>query len=695
MTPERTSGSQPKPQHGPGSDRSGRGATDSVLHLFEQWARETPQAPAVHAGPDLLSYGQLDARADRWAHHLLADGLPPGGVVAIGTARPAELVIALLAVLKAGGAYSLLDVATPRTGQRQLSALTPHVLLTDAAQHARLDGGGSLRVIRLDTEAAAITDRPTEPPERPAPGAVAAVLFTGASVPRAVPVDHARLLAAHDAWAEVTRPTPEDRHLITSGQDVTAFAAGWTRALCSGGSLVLPECLPWTPEGIRRAVGAERVDVLHTDPAGATRLLTGGAGGAGGASRPGRTGPELAARSLRLVTVTGDRLFLDEQAALQGRLRTGTRLLNVYGLTETAGVGTWFELSHLPGPLDDLEQHCLIGAPFPGCHVDLREGQLHLTPPDGGDALPTGDLGELRPDGLLEFAGRIRDRITVDGGVLDPHSVEAAVRGHRDIGAAIVAEVPDGGGTGRSGSRRGTRRLVAYLAPPADAASWPPSADLPGIEQLRDHLAGKVLRDQTPHAVVRLRALPRNRAGQEDRDALPQPVLLAPPDRQEAARGAGKYTAARDGTYRTSCGYGCGALLLAVAGLFFLVLSKALWPGSTDLTGVPDPWSYLFFVLYLFEGAAFAGGLLFLVFGRPPMLRQGRGRGLTTAAHLAVVYLLVAWWPQDNAYRLAAKQDWPLQAALVYTFNIPLMIAAALVVRYVTRKPASPFDFDD
>ncbi|MEV6731189.1 AMP-binding protein [Streptomyces sp. NPDC051364] len=677
----------------PGSDRSGRMTAGTVLRLFELQARDTPQAYAVIAGVHSLTYGQLDVRANQLAHHLIADGLPPGAVVAIGTARRTEIVVALLAVLKAGGAYAVIDVEVPLTGQRQLAALTPYVLLTDAAHHARLDDGSGLRVIRLGAEASAITGRPTEAPERPEPGATAAVLFTGATVPRAVPVGHVRLLAAHEGWAEVIRPVPEDRHLITHGPDITAFAAGWTRALCSGGALVVPERGPWTPEGIRRAVKTEQVGVVHTDPAGATRLLLHDATAAGSGSTAGaprrRRDPDPALRSLRLVTVTGDRLFLDEQAALQARLRAGARLLNVYGPTEAAGVGAWFELPQLSRPLDDPEQIALIGTPFPGCRVDLRDGEIRLTPPDGGDAIPTGDRAEIRPDGLLEFRGRIRDRITVAGAVLHPHAVESVIRSHPDVGAALVAQVPDGDGTGR---------LVAYVAPPADAHSWPPGADLPDSGQLRSHLAGKVLPTWPPSAVVRLRTLPRNRAGQENREAVAQPVLPVKPGQGSAAPGTGKYAAAGRGTLPTPLGLiGCGLPLLVAAGLLFFVLSKIFWPGSTDLGGVPSPWAFLFFVLYLFEGAAFAAGLLFLFKGRAWMVRHGRGQGsgLTTAAHLAVVYLLVAWWPQDNFYRLAAKQDWPLQAALVYAFNIPLMIAAGIVAAYVTLKPPSPFDFDD
>ncbi|MBT2458715.1 AMP-binding protein [Streptomyces sp. ISL-86] len=681
------------------SAHTGRLTADTVLHRFEQCARDTPEARAVIAGPDSLTYGQLDARANQLARHLIDAGLPAGGLVAIGAARQTEIVIALLAALKAGGAYAVIDVEAPGTGRRQLARISPYVLLTHAAGHARLDDGSGLRAIRLGAEAAEIAARPTTPPAGTVPGPTAAVLFTGGAEPRPVPVSRQRLLAAHDAWAEVARLTPEDRHLITAGPDVTGFAAGWTRALCSGAALAVPERSPWTPRAIRRAVEDEQVTVVHTDPAGAARLLIRddtaphAQAPRPNASRPSALGQaDSALRSLRMVTVTGDRLFLDEQAALQARLRPGARLLNVYGPTEAAGTGTWFELPQLPGPLDDPEQLSLLGTPFPGCRVDLRDGEIRLTPPDGGDPIPTGDLAGLRPDGLLEFGGRIRDRITLDGQRLDPHRLESVIRGHQDVGSVIVAEVQGGGG--RGGSVR-PGRLVAYLAPPPDAPAWPPGADLPDIEKLRDHLAGRLLFEETPRAVIRLRTLPRNRAGQENRTALPQPTLLGKPDAQ-AVRAA-KYAPSAGGGLADAWVGGCAALVLAFAGLVLLVLAKGIWPGSTDLTGVPSPWAFLFFVLYLFEGAAFATGLLFLLGGRPMMRRQGRGRALTTAAHLAVVYLLVAWWPQDNFYRLAAKQDWPRQAALVYAFNIPLMIAAGIVAFYVSQAPASAsaFDFDD
>lgn len=670
---------------------SGRGADGTVLSRFERWVRDTPGAQALAAGTGSLTYGQLDARANQLAHHLIAAGLPERAVVAVGGAPRAELVVLLLGILKAGAAYTVIDVENPRTGQRQLAAARPSVLLADSADQARLDAGDGLRVIRLDAQQEAATaGLSTDPPDRAPQGDTAAVLFTGGADRRAVALSHDRLLTAHEGWARVVGPVPEDRHLISAAPDLTGFAAGWTRALCEGGALVLPEGPHWTPESLRRAVDAEHVTVLHTDPGTATQLLA--RDREASLSRTLRR-PDEGLRSLRMVTVTGDRLYLDEQAALLARLRPGARLLNVYGPTEAAGVGARFELPQLAGPLDGAEELSLIGSAFPGCELDVRDGQIHLTVPGGGEPVPTGDLGVLRPDGLLEFRGRIRDRLTADGKALDPHPVESAIRSHEAVGAALLAEVK-GAGTGVNARPM----LVAFLAPAPENDAWPPGSDLPGATELRRHLAGRLPGAMMPSAVFRLPRIPRDRAGREQRGAVPLPPGSSGDDRSGGgSKYGGKYTRRDSGP--NIAGW-TGLIFFIAVGLtfvagFIMILTLIFWPGSTNLSGVPNPYATLFFVLYLFECWAFAAGVLFLFTGRSLMRRHGRrGPGLTAAAHLAIVYLLAAWWPQDNLYRLAAKQDWPQQAALVYAFNIPLMIAAGIVAVYVSRPPRSAFDVE-
>ncbi|WP_031012963.1 AMP-binding protein [Streptomyces sp. NRRL F-5727] len=665
---------------------------DTVLHRFEHWARTTPGADALVTGPRRLTYARLDARAALLARHLRASGLPSGGLVAVGVSDRTSLVVALLAVLKAGGAYAVLDAEHPHIGRRQLAAVEPFALLTRTADRAALDTGDGPPVVLLDTEtdeeSVADTDGETVPAPEPRPddalpasGPLAARVFTAAAEPRAVPVTHDLLLAAYESWAEVTRVTRDDRHLIDSGADVTGFATGWTRALCSGGTLVLPAVPPrraGTGHDLPAAVESERVTVLYAGPDRATELLA-------RAPRPGDTqarhDPYPALRSLRLLAVTGDRLHLDEHAALHGLLRPGARVLNVYGLAETAGTGTWLELPHLHGPLDFPEGHTLLGVPFPGCAAEVVAGEIHLTAPGGGGPMPTGDLGLVRADGLLEFAGRIRERITLPGRrPLDPYAVEAAIRGHEGVGAVIVTGVdgtPDARGTRGA---RGARRLVAYVTPPSAPSA---TAVRPGVEELRTHLAGKVPEADMPQAVVRIRRLPRNRAGQEDRSALPLPARPGVPAR------TAKSGATASGEAPASCGVVGGTV---VCGFAAVLLTDLLWPGSTDLTGVPSPWSALFGLLYVFEWLSFGAGAMFLLFARPAMRRHGRGRRLTSLAHVAVAYLLMAWWPQDNFYRLAAKNDWPRQAALVYAFNVPLMLAAGVVALYALSRPKGTED---
>ncbi|MFD7032366.1 AMP-binding protein [Streptomyces sp. NPDC059917] len=659
----------------------------SVLHHFRRWAGRAPGAPAVVSGAVVLDYGELDRASGRLAAHLLAVGLEPGNTVAIATADRPEAVTALLAVLKAGGAYVLLDPDEPAAARRRLAQDPPALLLTRRARLAFLDGGGGHRVVCLDTEAPRIAARPvvTDGAGDPAGGDPAAFVPTGDASARAVRIDHARLLAAHDGWAEVAGFTPEDRHLITARPDLGGFATGWTRALCSGGALVLPDRSSASPEELRRLIRDERVSVVHTDPGSAQRLFTAGDGAPG----PGR-GSDPDTWSVRLVTVTGDRLYLDEQTSLHAALRPGARLVNVYGPAETAGVGTWFELPMLARPVAGPEGLSLLGVPFPGCRVELVGGEVRLTPPDGGGAVATGDLARLREDGLLEFAGRQRDRVVTGRRTLDTYRIESLLRGHPRIGGALVREVldaePDGKPGGKPvGKRHGSvlGRLVAYLAPPVRAEAFDAAdEELPDAGAVARHLAEALPPQEIPRTVVRLRALPRDRAGREDREALPLPVA---PGAARSARGSGKYTAP-GGEVPPSCAVGCAAVPLA---LLAASLTGVLWPGSTDLGGVPGGYAHLFFVLYVFEWLSFGLGVVFLFAGRRRTLGRGRGRALGTAAHLAITYLLVAWWPQDNLYRLAAKQDWPRQAALVYAFNVPLMIAAGIVALHATRRPRS------
>ncbi|MYV53705.1 AMP-binding protein [Streptomyces sp. SID3212] len=665
----------------------------SIHQLFEDHVRRAPERTALIAGPTRLTYGELDAAAGRLAARLsVTEGLPPSGAtLAVATDRVPDVVVAMLAVLKAGHAYTVIAPDTPRREiRRRLEAVRAGAVLTHRALSAGVDEGGRPAVLldeedvpedrRVSADGAGRADGVSGALTSGAGGGVsvgdgaqgaATVLFTAGTTGEARPgaCGHGLLRAAHAAWAGVLGLTPEDRLLTLARPETTEFTGAWIRALCSGATLVLGEgarevaAAGWTDGGSAaggqpdvagsHAAGshtaghlalAERVTVAEVGPAGAVRLVEGEL-------------PEL-----RLLLVGGEPLSLGGQLRLQGLLPVpDARVLVMYGTAEVAGCGTWFEPGQLAGPVARPERAAYLGVPFPGCAAEVRKGEIWLTPPGGGDAVPTGDVGRRETDGPLEFRGRLDQRVTIAGRTVDTYRIEAALAGHPEVEAAVVT-----GEQGRTG-----QRIVAFVVP-AEGAT-------PTVASLRAGLSGLVPAGDLPDLVVRLRALPRNAAGKVDRGALPLPPSAG------AHRAVGK---GGSGGESVPGHLVVGALVGVVAFFLSFALTDVFWPGATDRTGIPGPWSGLFGLLYVVEGVAFGVGAGFLLAGRRGMVRRGGPGTLTTLAHLAVVWLLVAWWPQDNFYRLAAKRDWERQAALVYSFNVPLMLAAAIVALWAVRRSA-------
>ncbi|MGV9314714.1 AMP-binding protein [Streptomyces sp. NPDC003691] len=588
-----------------------------------------PDRTAVVTDRGGLSYAQLGARAARLARHLTETaGIGPGDLVAVRTLRTPDVLVAALAVLRAGGAFTVVGPDAPAPeALAEARAVVSHRI-----HSGRLAASPGRPLILLDGDAAAIDARePLDGPPEAAPDTRAALLFTAGTTtgePGPVPVPHARFTAAFAAWSEVFRLGPGDRVLLTAPPDTAAFTAGWIRALGAGATLVLTRREPYT--------------VADTDPVTAL-ALTGGPGGP----------PE----GLRLLAVGGERLRLDDHVRLERRLPPGAGLISLYGPAEVAGCGTWFASNQLPGPVPEPERHVFLGRPFTGAGAEVRGGRIWLTPPDGGDAVPTGDLGRREDGGPLEFLGRAADRFRSQGRTIDPYRIEAELATHPSVREVLVD---------RDRDRADGGRPIAYLVPVL-------GREVPDEAGVRAHLSAALHPAEVPGTVVRLARLPRTRAGRLDRTALVLPAPRSPAGTSRAAGGKGGELT-RDEALRAG-----GAFAAGLGLLLSIVLTEPLWPGSTDLTGVPQPWAGLFVGLYAAEFLAFAAGAGFLVAGRTLMPRGAAPPGLTAAAHLSIVYLLAAWWPQDNFYRLAAKQDWERQAALVYAFNIPLMIAAGTV----------------
>jgi amino acid adenylation domain-containing protein len=670
----------------PEPSSSGPGPDARVHQWYEHHARRTPSAPAMVCGGQRLSYGELDRRANRLAWHLREAGLPPGGLVAVCLGRGPELLVAVLGVLKAGGAYVPLEPNAPEPVLRHVLAdADPYTVVTEEAHRVKLSNGTPRTAICLDTEAGTIAGRPGEAGDAQI-GAddLACVLYTSGTTgpPKGVLIEHGTLLSAFEAWRTVYRLSPEDRHLQTTALEFAGFTADWIRALCSGGALVM--------DGRNGAHGPaddiaalyelivnESVTVMECDVA-----------------TMGELHRHIAARGLdlggvRLVSVTGDTWYLDEQQALRRALGAHVRIINVYGLTEAAGGGTYFELPDRPATVDHPEQVSLIGLSLPNLTVSVLDkagrpvprgtsGEVAIDGPGiargyRGDPrlrdhspVRTGDLGRIRGDGMLEHLGR-----------LDSHAdAEAVLRGHPSVRECLVADVE---------TAPGRKTLIAYIVVADADADLDRAGDRGAVEtaEIRAFLSSRLPSRRVPRAVVAVPSLPRTRSGRADRGGLPIPA-------QGSARGPSGGKAGGplgSGGSPRGCGLAGAVLLLA---FLAWALTDLIWPGSTDLSSVPAPWAALFAGLYLFENVSLGVGIVFLFAGRNSMKRQRRSPALTTAAHLAIVWLLVSWWPQDNFFRLAAKTDWPRQAALVYAFNIPLMIAAAVVAAFAVSRPKGP-----
>ncbi|MFJ6623464.1 amino acid adenylation domain-containing protein [Kitasatospora sp. NPDC091335] len=681
-----------------------------TLHaLVELQARRAPEAVAVRCGDRELTYGELDSRAGRLAAVLAERGLAPGGRAAVALGRGTEVYVALLAVLKAGAAFVPLEPSAPDALLRHVLAdAAPDLVVTEQRHRSRLGDAGPAPLVCVDAHSPA--EAPFEPPEV-SPADLACVFYTAGSTGRAngALIEHRNLLAAYRGWHAVYGLTEADRILQTASLEFDVFTADWVRALGSGATLVVT---PFNLTLDRKAdlgalpalIAAERITVLELNVRTARRLTAllsaGGTSGTDGGALPG----------VRLLTVGAEKWYLDEQVALKRLLGERTRVLNVYGLAEATVDSTWYEAGD-PGVTGGAEKVSLVGRPFPGTRVyvlgadgrPLPPGRLgeiaiggtglargYLNRPSDtarrfvragfdpdGRVLRTGDLGRLRPDGELEFAARVatvvgplgsRPAASVASRVRAAVLAEGVLRGHPAVREAVVVEVEP---------REGRRRLVGYAVtdPGADGADgWSLS------QYLRSRLQGR----SVPDAVVPVPELPRTRAGKLDRAALPLP---APPGHDtRRSGGGGKFGGAGGEDAPLGCGV---ALVVAFGALFALLTTDAFFPGSTDLSAVPHGYRAGFRLLYLCEDLAFGAGLAFLSFGLPPLLRQGRPLWLSLPTHLAVGWLLLNWWPQDNLYRLTSATDWPRETAMVFAFNVSLMLAALVVVVFLLCKPRS------
>ncbi|MFJ6380973.1 amino acid adenylation domain-containing protein [Kitasatospora sp. NPDC092039] len=514
------------------NDTAVRYPEDELLHsLVERQAERTPAAVAVRFGADALDYRALQSRAEALARRLRALGVGPERTVAVCLNRGLELPVALLAVLRAGGAYLPLDPGYPadRLAHMLADSAAP-VVLTTGDLAAALPPHRA-RVLLLDADAGEEAAEPAEPVAAAAvdPLHPAYAIYTSGSTgrPKGVVTTHRgvvnRLRWMQDAYGL----TEADRVLQKTPYsfDVSVWELFWP--LITGATLVMAR-----PDGHRdpgylaRAIADHGVTTLHFVPAMLRAFL---------ATVPADTPPA----ALRLVLCSGEALPDDLAAACHRHPVTGGAALhNLYGPTEASidvtatpcrpgervTIGTPVSNTRVhvldddlaPVPVDVPGQLCLAG-------VQLARGYLNrpaltaerfVPDPDpanpGGRLYLTGDLARRNPDGTLTYHGRGDHQVKLHGHRIELGEIEAALRTHPLVADAVAALHGTPGG----------ERLTAHVVP-ADPAAAPAAAEL------QAHLRLSLPEHMVPTAWTTLPRLPITPNGKLDRAALPDPVPQA------------------------------------------------------------------------------------------------------------------------------------------------------------------------
>ncbi|MGK3987805.1 amino acid adenylation domain-containing protein [Sorangium sp. So ce136] len=507
----------------------------TVHALFSEQARRTPEATAVLAADEALSYAELVRRSDRLAARLAAAGVGPEVLVALLVERPTEQVVGLLAILKAGGAYLPVDPRYP--GERIAFLLADSrapVVLTERRLAATLPAfaGPSGRVVLMDEDP---EPESTGGPRAAAlPDNLAYVIYTSGSTgnPKGVGVSHRAICNLARDQAEQLALDEGSRLLQLASLSFDVATADIVMALVRGATLCV--CAPE-----ERAPGPGLVELLaerrvtHMQiPASLLAVL-----------------PERDLPDLRAVVVGGEPCPMD----VVQRWRRGRRLYNAYGPTETTVAATIGEIGpddpvvHLGRPIANTRAYVLDPhlEPAPtGVAGELYIGGVQLArgylgqpaltaerflpdphaPEPGARMYRTGDLARVREDGLVEFLGRADHQVKIRGFRVELGEVEAALSSHASVRACVVVAREDepGGAT--------EKRLVAYVVP-GDGEC------LPGA--LREHLRARLPEHMVPSAFVVLAALPLSPHGKVDRGALPRheapaEVMVPPRDDVEA-----------------------------------------------------------------------------------------------------------------------------------------------------------------
>ncbi|MFF8404303.1 amino acid adenylation domain-containing protein [Streptomyces sp. NPDC015684] len=492
--------------------------------LFTRQAARSPRSAALLFEDQEVTYGELDVWSNRLARYLSGRGVRPGDLVGVHVERSPHMVAAMLAVLKAGAGYTMLDPQFPQERLNKVLEQVGAVAVITQTHLADLRTGPSL-VIDLTREVAEISAVSGAAVETGgSPESVACVMFTSGStgVPKGVAASH-RALAATFVGPDYLAFGPQQTFLQCSPVSWDAFALEVFGPLLHGGRCVLQPGQHTDPHQIAELVERHEVTTLQMSASLFNHMLD--------------EHPAVFGR-IREAMTAGEAASPSHTAKALARF-PGLHLLNGYGPAESMGFTTTFTIE--PGTAEGAAS-IPVGGPLFGKHAYVLDGNLELVPPGvpgelyvsghglahgyigqpglsadrfvadphgpaGSRMYRTGDLARWNKQGALEYLGRGDEQIKLRGFRIEPGEIEAALASHPQVqqAAAVVRE-----------DRPGDKRLVAYVvAQGTDSAA------------LLRHTAARLPEYMVPSAVVVLEELPRTVNGKLDRRALPAPDLTA------------------------------------------------------------------------------------------------------------------------------------------------------------------------
>ncbi|HEY0737985.1 MAG TPA: amino acid adenylation domain-containing protein [Herpetosiphonaceae bacterium] len=499
---------------------------DATLHqLIEAQVERTPATPAIVFKGSSLTYAELNARANQLAHYLRAQGVGPDVLVALCVERSLEMIVGMLAILKAGAAYLPLDPAYPAARiQYMLSHSRASVILTQAVLVVNLPNHQA-QVFCLDADWHTLGEQPvTNPPRTVQPDHLAYVIYTSGSTgrPKGVMVTQRGVInLVYGLRAYFDDPAVQITGLITSiSFDISVNQIFPT--LIFGRTLhIIADDIKFNSRALLHYLHEQQIHLLDAVPSYMQTVLS-------------EVASEQPPHALRYLLIGGEKLEPRLLQSVFGQLGANVAIVNIYGLTEISDINI-LGVIHAA----DVDQPITVGRPLQNNRIYIlgrhqqpepigTAGEVYVAGEsvsrgyvfrpeltaerfvpcpfeDGQRMVRTGDLGRWRADGTVEILGRIDHQVKIRGFRIELGEVEAVLLRHPGVEAAVVVA--------RMAESRDTELVAYVVAQPGQTIT---SHEL--LEALRQSIPAYML----PSRIILLELLPTTANGKVDRTALSQ-----------------------------------------------------------------------------------------------------------------------------------------------------------------------------